>query len=133
MIQLKPILEDYVSSLRKSRETYGDLLVLIILENSQWKSLAWEHTNTEWTINELTYAILKWIRILESGFYTTNSQTIPPYRSTAAFHVVSKEVTNSTNSHNNTYGKQNFSCTYCKGPHSSHACEVVTEYQNGWI
>ena len=69
------------------------------------KSLAWEHTYTEWTINKLTSAILKEIRILESGFYTTNSQTIPPHRSTATFQVVSKEVTNSTNSHNVTYGK----------------------------
>ena len=124
-----------LSSLGKSRETYGDLLVPIILGKLPMeirKSLAREHTNTEWTINELTSAILKEIRILESGFYTTNSQTIPPHRSTAAFHVVSKEMTNSTNSHNDTYGKRNLSCIYCKGPHSSHACEVVTDYQK-WL
>ena len=116
-----------LSSLGKTKDTYGDLLIPIILGKLPMdtrKNLAREHTNTEWTIDELMSAILKEIRVFESGFHTTNSQTT---LSTAAFHVGSRGATDNTNPR--TDGKRNASCIYCKGPHSAHTCEVVTDYQ----
>ena len=121
-----------LSSLGKTKETNGDLLIPIILGKlpmEMRKNLAQEHTNTEWTIDELMSAILKEIRIFESGFYTMNSQATPdpPHRSTAAFHITSRGATHNTNP--NTDGKRKVSCIYCKGPHPPHTCEVITDYQ----
>ena len=118
-------------SLGKTKDTYGDLLVPIILRKLPVeirKNLAREHANAEWTMDELRSAILKEIRVFETGLYTANLQTTIPQRSTAAFHVTTfKETTGNTNPR--TDGKRNASCVYCKGPHPSHSCEIVTDYQ----
>ena len=118
-------------SLGKTKDTYGDLLVPIILKKLPMeirKNLAREHTNAEWTIDELRSAILKEIRVFETGLYATNLQITTPHRSTAAFHVnMSKGLTGYTNPR--TDGKRNTTCIYCKGPHPPHSCEVVTDYQ----
>ena len=115
-------------SLGKTKDTYGDLLVLRKLPVEIRKNLAREHTNAEWTIDELRSAILKEIRVFETGLYTANLQITTPQRSTAAFHITaSRGTTGSTNPC--TDGKRNASCSYCKGPHPSHSCEVVTDYQ----
>ena len=118
-------------SLGKTKDTYNDLLVPIILRKLPVeirKNLAREHTNAEWTIDELRSAILKEIRVFETGLYATNLQITTPQRSTAAFHITaSKGTTGSTNPR--TDGKRNALCIYCKGPHPSHSCEVVTDYQ----
>ena len=107
-----------LSSLGK-KETYGDLLILIIFGNSQWKS---EKTSTRahqyrmddrWT--HTISAMLKEIRVFESAFYTMNSQATPDpsHRSTAVFHVTSRGATHNTNP--STDGKQKVSCIYCNG------------------
>ena len=72
-------------------------------------------------------AILKEIRVFESGFHTTNFQTNLPHKSTAALYVGLRGTTDNTNPC--TDGKSNVSCIYCKGPHPAHTCEVITDYQ----
>ena len=62
-----------LSSLGVSKETYGILLVPIILNKlpvTTRKNLAQEHVNLHWSIDELPAAILKEIRVLETRFYT---------------------------------------------------------------
>ena len=70
-------------------------------------------------IDELMSAILKKIRIFESGFYTMNSRVTPDpsHRSTAAFHVTSRGAAYNTTP--NTDGKRKVykftvrATTYC--------------------
>ena len=59
-----------LSSLGKSKQSYGDLLVLIImakLSTEIQRNLTRDHPNAQWILSELMAAILKEIRILESG------------------------------------------------------------------
>ena len=61
-----------LSSLGKSQESYGALLIPIILGKLPIEirhNLAQEHSNLEWTIDELRGAILKEIQILEHHIY----------------------------------------------------------------
>ena len=66
-----------LSALGKSEETYGDLLIPIILGKLPAKlqrNLAREQNNGTWTINLLRQAILKEIRIMEAS-NSINNQT----------------------------------------------------------
>ena len=77
-----------LSSLGKPEQSYGDLLVPIILSKLPRdikQNLARSPTSTEWKFSQLMSAILREVKILETG--NTNS-----YRSpfTAAFMVNSK-------------------------------------------
>ena len=59
-----------LSALGKSEETYGDLLIPIILGKlpaELQRNLAREQNNGTWTINLLRQAILKEIRIMEAS------------------------------------------------------------------
>ena len=59
-----------LSSLDKDRESYGDLLGPIImgkLPMETRKNLARDHSNSEWSLNELQDVVLKEIRVLEKG------------------------------------------------------------------
>ena len=65
-----------LSSLGKSQESYGALLIPIILGKLPMEirhNLAREHSNPEWTIDELRGAILKEIQILEQGLFITST------------------------------------------------------------
>ena len=64
-----------LSSRSVPKESYGTLLVPIIfgkLAVETQRNLACEHSNLEWTIDEVQTAVMKEIRILESGLYTTD-------------------------------------------------------------
>ena len=71
-------MENYIrglSSFGVPKESYGTLLVPIIfgkLTVETWRNTACEHSNLEWTIDEVHAAVMKEIRILESGLYTTD-------------------------------------------------------------
>ena len=57
-----------------SPESYGSLLTPVIfgkLPKEVRKSLARDHNNSEWTLNELRSSILKEIQVLESGIHTS--------------------------------------------------------------
>ena len=82
-----------LSALGKSKESYGALLIPIILGKlpvETKRNLAREHTNLEWTIDELREAVLKEIRVFESGLYNSdisNVRETRPSIATAAFHT----------------------------------------------
>ena len=125
-----------LESLGRSHETYGDLLVPIILgklPHELRRNLAWEHDNPEWKFQELRESILKEIRILEAGpqLKPTNG---PPYSA-------SPTVTSSF--HTQTQGNKSYPprcnkletpkrCVYCKGPHPSYNCNVITDRRERW-
>ena len=78
-----------LSSLGKSNDSYGALLVPIILgklPTDTKQNIARDHENREWTINELLSAILKEIHILELRIQNMNSLTTPLHATpTASF------------------------------------------------
>ena len=124
-----------LGSLGKSHETYGDLLVPIVLgklPHELRQNLAREHDSLEWKFQQLREAIFKEIRILEAGI-NVNSPNIPQPGSSST--VTSQFLTQ-------TQGKQpnltksktpaQRKCTYCKGPHPSYHCNVVTDCQQRW-
>ena len=77
-----------LASLGKSQDSYGSLLVIIILGKIPAKikqNLARVHGRQEWKIDELQEAILNEIYILEAGSQTdTHPSPLPP---TASFHT----------------------------------------------
>ena len=116
-----------LSSLGKSRETYGSLLVPIILNKlpaDVKKNLARQHGSDQWTIDELQGALLNEIRILEMGsHHLLKGQSSSP-QFTASFH------TNSTRkSPSDPQTPKKLACVYCKGPHGSGTCEVIKDHQ----
>ena len=79
-----------LSSLGKDRESYGDLLIPIImgkLSVETRKNLARDHSNSEWRLNELQDAILKEIHILETGLNIVNQHKQNPPTPSASFHT----------------------------------------------
>ena len=61
-----------LASLGKSEQSYGDQLIPIVmgkLSAEIQKNLAREHSNSPWNLPDLMVAILKEIRIFESGLY----------------------------------------------------------------
>ena len=121
-----------LSSLGVPKESYGTLLVPIILGKltvETRRNLAREHSNLDWTIDEVQTAVMKEIRILESGLHTTDPsshlsvpRTLP---ATAAFHTGIRGGGRNTTPH----VKKKPLCIYCKGEHFPNVCTVVTDYQ----
>ena len=73
-----------LSLLGKSEQSYGDILVPVLLGKLSpdiRRNLAREHSNSQWILADLMTAILKEIRVLESGLYDSHN---PMSRSTAA-------------------------------------------------
>ncbi len=120
-----------LSSLGKSHETYGSLLVPIILGKLPTeirRNLARDHGNDEWTIDKLQDAVLKEIRILEMGIeHPLNKKSSLPIP-TASFHTGS----NRRPTRNPTEGQKRLTCVYCKGPHAPISCNAVKEHQT-WL
>ena len=122
-----------LESLGRSHESYGDLLVPIVLGMlpcDMRTNLARDHDSHEWKFQQLRESILKEIRILEIGVHTNPSS-----------HTASAAVTNSFLTQTQgrspvispftspgTRGK----CTYCKGPHPAYKCSVITDCQERW-
>ena len=66
-----------LASLGKSETSYGELLVLVILDKlpiDVQRNLAREHSNSQWILSDLMAAILKEIRVLECGQYNHTSR-----------------------------------------------------------
>ena len=117
-------------SLRVSKESYGALLLPIILAKLSVptrKNLAREHSNLDWSIDDLQAAILKEIRVMETGFYTSDAQssTAKGSYSTASFYAGIKGSRINPPSN----GKKKPLCVYCKGDHSPSVCDVVNDVQ----
>ena len=118
-----------LSSLGKSEHSYGDILVPVLLGKLSpdiRRNLAREHSNSQWILADLMTAILKEIRVLESGLYDSHN---PMPRSTAAsLHINSLESAKKQHRDNESKKRQQ-QCVFCKKNHSAHNCDVVTDYQ----
>ena len=121
-----------LAALGKSEESYGALLVPIILGKlpaETRSNLAQAHINPEWTLSELKDCIKTEIRVLESGFSNELSKKISstggdsPTMTTASFYT---GASNSTPRQSTQYKPK--SCTYCQSTtHSTSSCDVVTD------
>ena len=112
-----------LAALGKSEDAYGAMLVPIILGKLQVdvrRNLAREHGNSEWTIRELKDAILKEIRVLESGWFT-NEGLLESHRTpmTTTLH------TNISGQQSAEGGTSKKVCIFCKGPHPPVCCDIV--------
>ena len=120
-----------LDSLGRSPESYGSLLTPIILGKllkQVRKSLARDHSNVEWSLNELRSSILKEIQILETdnrhhdqSFYGD----IPPFTA-SSFYTGTRQ--HSAQQPSDT--RKPAHCVYCKRQHSSNSCDVVTNPQD---
>ena len=124
-----------LGSLGTSHETYGDLLVPIVLgklPNELRQNLAHEHDSLEWKFQQLREAILKEIRILEAGINVNSPNTSQPGPSSK----VTSQFLTQTPGRQPHLPKANIpakrKCTYCNGPHPSYHCNVVTDCQQRW-
>ena len=107
-----------LASFGKSQDSYGSLLVTIILGKIPAKikqNLARVHGRKEWTIDELQEAILNEIYILEVG-----SQTDSPLPPTASFHTgtANRPIAGT---------RSKPQCPFCKGPHFPSVCDVIKD------
>ena len=112
-----------LSSLGKDTESYGALLVPIILSklpNETKKNLARSHPTADWRLEELQTAIQAEIRIFETG----SSNTHPVYQlPTASFHT----VTNNSHPPQKSTAIKKKCCVYCSGSHASSLCTVISD------
>ena len=80
-----------LASLGKAQETYGDLLIPIILgklPNEIRRNLARDHTSPDWTIDQLQNALQKELRILEAGKFVNPTENKDPKSSiTSSFYA----------------------------------------------
>ncbi|XP_006825219.1 uncharacterized protein LOC102808985 [Saccoglossus kowalevskii] len=127
-------LESYIrglSSLGKSEESYGDLLVPIVMEKlppNTRKQIARDHGNNEWNLPELRQAIHNEMDALQAGFsadiHDRELYTETPV--TAAFYTGSDPVTSRKSIR--ARPTKSIVCAYCKDAHPSIHCKVVTDY-----
>ena len=101
--------------------SYGALLVPMVLGKlppDTRRNLAREHSNLDWTINELRDSIAREIRVLEAGSCIPPSPVEDCQRSplvTASFHTGA------------TSQLKKPKCVFCKGAHSATKCDVILE------
>ena len=122
-----------VESLGRSHESYGDLLVPIVLGKlpcDMRTNLARDHDSHEWKFQQLRESILKEIRILEIGVQTNPSSHTASAAVTNSFltQTQGRSPVTSPFTSPGTRGK----CTYCKGPHPAYKCSVITDCQERW-
>ena len=117
-----------LSSLGKSENSYGDLLVMNKLIVEVRCNLAREHSTTQWILSDLMAALQKEIRVLESGLYSPHN-SIPNTSTTAAFQISAKDSRDDSTTCGNADRKKGIVCVFCKGPHPTLTCESVTDHQ----
>ena len=138
-------LESYVrglESLGKTEDSYGDLLVPVILEkmspNTRVQLVRDNGGSSEWTLQQLRISIRREITTLETGlpasalsFSESNSTAVPHTTlnappSTAAF--VTDTQGHTTQFHRpKSPSNRSIKCVYCKEDHHSYQCSKVTD------
>ena len=104
-----------------STESYGALLVPMILGKlpaDTRRCLAREHSNLEWTIDELRASIAREIRVLEAGLCMPSPPAEDHQRPpmvTASFHTGA------------TGHVKKLKCVFCKGEHLATQCDVISD------
>ena len=117
-----------LEALGKSHESYGDILAPIIHKKLPFelkKSLARDHSNKEWTLDELRKAILKEVEVLEAGQSNSDPSGLPssdPAIPTASF--LTSFNRNTTPKPNGKRPPTHQGCAFCKGRHNSLECTV---------
>ena len=81
-----------LSSLRVSQDSYGTLLAPIIISKlpaETRRNMARDHTSVKWTVDDLKSAVLKELRIFETGQHQQTSSwgSQELLQSTASFHT----------------------------------------------
>ncbi len=123
-----------LASLGKAQQSYGDLLIPIILgklPNEIRKNLARDHETLDWTIDQLRNALQKELRILEAGKFvnpTLNENEDTKGSITSSFYT-GVPTDPSSSRHPNPRTKVPQPCVYCKKAHSSKNCRTVTDYE----
>ena len=123
-----------LASLGKAQESYGDLLIPIILgklPNDVRKNLAREHETLDWTIDQLRNALQKELRIVEAGKFvnpTLFESKDTKSSITSSFYIgIPKDPSSSHYPSSRAKGPP--PCVYCKKADSSKHCQTVTDYQ----
>ena len=101
-----------LSALGQSRDSYGALLVPIILGKLPVeikRNVARDHPAFEWSIDELREAILKEIRVFEAGVHITPHPITDPPSMTATFYAGAPPPHHKINR-----GSRDRACVYCK-------------------
>ena len=108
-------------------------IILGKLPHELRKNLAREHDNPEWKFQELRESILKEIRVLEAGAQLKPANGTPYSASltvTSSFHTQTQE--NQSYSPRRNKPETPKRCVYCKGPHPSYNCNVITDRCGRW-
>ena len=103
-----------LSSLGKPVESYGNLLVTVILSKlpaKARKNLVSEHNSGEWTLDALLKAIKQEVRILELETQTSH------LHATASLHT---GTTNNNGRPHQPEPHKKHPCVFCKGSHTPH-------------
>ena len=126
-------MESYVRGLEaigQSQETYGKLLVPIILNKLPGevrRNLSREHKSNTWILYELRQSIREEINIMDAGQEVDTPQSIP---TTSFFHVGTKQskpprkITTHKNAQHNIKKRP---CEFCKEIHAPSCCTKVTD------
>ena len=118
------VIENHVrglATLGQSTDSYGALLVPMILRKlpaDVRKNLAREHSNLEWTLDQLRDSIMKEIRVIEAGASGPPPQPEDHYRSTASFY---------TEAMSKPEQRKPPKCIFCKGLHPATQCDNIPE------
>ncbi len=131
-----------LEALGKKQDTYGDLLVPIILSklpSTIKRSLIRENGSTQWSVEQLRKSILKEIQILEAGEETDSFNQMSQLRkSVNTLPSTSTLLTNASGKFgNHANAKESYSpkkrttnkrlCIFCSGHHHPNECTVVND------
>ena len=119
-----------LASLGKSPDTYGSLLTPIILTklpNEIKKNLARQTTNSEWTLKALMDNILRELQVFETSVHIGGNGSLPTLTPTASFYTGARGQSNRPTGQAE---RKRTICVFCKGPHSSNACTVITKVED---
>ena len=118
-----------LSSIGITPESYGALLIPVTigkLPADLRRNLAREQNKSDWSMDELREALLREIRILEQGVFTSTtslSDTSPMM--TASLHVGARSGHSKQQRSDRSTFDQKLTCAYCKGTHTANHCDVV--------
>ena len=91
-------------------------------------NMAREQRNPEWTIDELREALLKEIKILEQGQFTSMDSFPSDTAITTSFFTGTRSKHHSRDHRGTSFSPvKKLVCTYCKGAHTANNCNVVTD------
>ena len=121
-----------LEALGKSQESFGDLLVPVImtkLQDDTKRNLARTHQGEDWTIQDLRQTLKQELRVLEAG----STPMFEPTPTASHTGVRVKIIMGKSSYHADRSGHQakasskSRPCTYCKGNHSAINCAVVVD------